>query len=107
MSNTHTIEIIHNGETQTFTAPEDQTILEAAGDAGIELPSSCLSGVCTTCAGKVISGEIHHPDAMGVSPELKEKGFTLLCAAYARSDMKIEAGQEDQLYELQFGQFQN
>ncbi len=107
MSNTHSIEIIHNGETQTFSAIETQTILEAAKDANIELPSSCLSGVCTTCAAKIVTGEIHQPDAMGVSASLQEQGFALLCVAYARSNLKIEAGQEDQLYELQFGQFQN
>lgn len=107
MSTLYNIEVTHNGETQRFTATPDQTILAAAVEAGLELPSSCLSGVCTTCAAKIIAGEIDQPDAMGVSSSLQEQGFALLCVSYARSDLKIEAGQEDQLYELQFGQFQN
>ncbi len=107
MANTYSVEVSYQGTSQVFSAREDQTILAAAGEAGLELPNSCMAGVCTTCAAKIISGELAQPDAMGVSPELQQQGFALLCVSYPRSDLKIEAGQEDRLYELQFGQFQN
>ena len=43
---------------------------------------------------------------MGVKEELREKGFALLCVSYPRSDVQFTAGQEDALYEAQFGQYQ-
>ena len=54
----------------------------------------------------VKEGSVHQPDAMGVKAELRDQGFALLCVAYPRSDLKVLAGQEDALYEAQFGQYQ-
>ncbi|MBW4693610.1 MAG: 2Fe-2S iron-sulfur cluster binding domain-containing protein [Lyngbya sp. HA4199-MV5] len=106
MANTYTVEIQHQGTLHTLQVPDDQTILEAAQASGLELPNSCNAGICTTCAAQVIDGTVDQPDAMGVSPELREQGYTLLCVAYPRSDLKIETEKEDTVYHLQFGQFQ-
>ncbi len=95
-----------DGLTTTFPCRADQTVLAAAEAAGVALPSSCCSGVCTTCAARLTSGSVHQPDAMGVRQELREQGFALLCVAYPRSDLSLVAGQEDALYEAQFGQYQ-
>jgi ferredoxin len=43
---------------------------------------------------------------MGVKEELRQRGFALLCVAQPRSDVQLLAGQEDALYEAQFGQYQ-
>jgi ferredoxin len=48
-------------------------VLAAAEAAGVPLPSSCCSGVCTTCAAKLSSGSVHQPDAMGVKADLRER----------------------------------
>lgn len=103
----HPVELLHQGQTYQLEVPEDQTILNAAIAAGIDLPSSCLSGVCTSCAAQILSGDVYQPDAMGLGPGLAEKGYSLLCAAYPRSALRIESSKEDQVYEEQFGQFQN
>jgi len=95
-----------DGSTYTFLCSEDQTVLAAAESEGVPLPSSCCSGVCTSCAAMVTDGTVHQPDAMGVKAELQEQGFTLLCVAYPRSDLNLVAQQEDALYEAQFGQYQ-
>jgi ferredoxin len=103
---TFTISVEFDGTRHTFSGRSDQTVLAAAEAAGIALPNSCCSGVCTTCAALVRSGTVHQPDAMGVKAELREQGYALLCVAFPRSDLEVLAGQEDTLYEAQFGQYQ-
>jgi ferredoxin len=95
-----------NGTLHTFPCRADQTVLAAAEAAGVPLPSSCCSGVCTTCAAKLTTGSVHQPDAMGVKADLREQGYALLCVSYPLSDLELLAGQEDALYEAQFGQYQ-
>jgi ferredoxin len=104
MSNTYTVEILHQGSTHTIQVPDDRKILEVADEAGLDLPRSCTAGVCTTCAAQLLSGTVDQPDAMGVSPNLREQGYVLLCVAYPRSNLKIETEKEETVYELQFGQ---
>lgn len=103
MSKTYTVEIIHQGKTQTLQVPENETILSVADAAQLDLPSSCHAGVCTTCAAQILSGSVDQSDGMGVSPELQKKGYVLLCVAYPRSDLKIETEKEEIVYQLQFG----
>ncbi len=104
MSKTYTIEFNHQGNTQTLEVQEDQIILKAADAAGLDLPSSCNAGVCTTCAAKILEGEVDQSGGMGLSPELQAEGYALLCVSYPRSDLKVETGKEDDVYNRQFGQ---
>ena len=106
MGETYTVVCELDGTSHSLSCAADQTVLAAAEAAGVAVPSSCCSGVCTTCAAVVKEGSVHQPDAMGVKAELRDQGFALLCVAYPRSDLKVLAGQEDALYEAQFGQYQ-
>lgn len=106
MPETYTVQIQHQGNSYTIEVPADKTILQAACAAGADLPSSCNAGVCTTCAAQIVAGTVDQRDGMGVSPELQKQGYALLCVSYPRSDLKIETEKEDEVYELQFGQFQ-
>ncbi|MEC4814166.1 MAG: 2Fe-2S iron-sulfur cluster-binding protein [Scytonema sp. PMC 1069.18] len=103
MTQTYTVEINHQGKTHTLQVSENETILSVADAAGLELPSSCHAGVCTTCAAQIISGTVDQSDGMGVSPELQKQGYVLLCVAKPRSDLKIETEKEEIVYQLQFG----
>ena len=89
----------------TVQVPDDRYILHCAEQQGMELPFSCRNGACTTCAVRVLQGEIYQPEAVGLSPELRKKGYALLCVSYARSDLEVETQDEDEVYELQFGRF--
>lgn len=104
MPQTYNVQIQHEGKTHTLEVPEDKKILEAAYAAGIDLPSSCHAGVCTTCAAKILEGTVDQSDGMGISPELQQEGYVLLCVAYPRSNLKIESGKEETVYQRQFGQ---
>ncbi|MFU8884774.1 MAG: 2Fe-2S iron-sulfur cluster-binding protein [Cyanobacteriota bacterium] len=106
MTASYTVVAQINGVSHSFACSEDQTVLAAAEAAGVPLPSSCCSGVCTTCAALLTQGSVHQPDAMGVKAELQQQGYALLCVAFPRSDLTLEAGKEDALYEAQFGQYQ-
>ena len=77
---------------RSFDCQSDQTVLEAAADAGVELPSSCLVGMCCTCAAFLKEGEVEM-DAMGLRSELKDDGYVLLCQAYPKTDLNIIANQ--------------
>jgi ferredoxin len=103
MSKTYTVEIRHQNDTHTLQVSEAQTILQAAEAAGIDLPNSCNAGVCTTCAAQILEGSVDQSDGMGLSPELQTEGYVLLCVAYPRSDLKVESGKEEAVYERQFG----
>lgn len=103
MANTYTAEIQYQGQTYTIAVAEDKTVLQAADDQGLILPTSCGAGVCTTCAALITEGTVDQADGMGVSAELQQEGYALLCVAYARSDLKIITEKEDEVYQRQFG----
>lgn len=104
MGNTFTAEINFQGTVHSVQVADDQTILDAAHAAGVDLPTSCGAGVCTTCAALITEGTVSQTDGMGVSPELQADGYALLCVAFPTSDLKIEAEKEDEVYARQFGQ---
>ncbi len=100
-----TIHNRQNGSRQTVEVPEDRYILQHCENKGVDLPFSCRNGACTTCAVRVLSGEIHQPEAMGLSPALRDQGYALLCVSYPRSDLEVETQDEDEVYYLQFGRY--
>ncbi len=99
---------IHYRQQDTFhtvQVPEDRYILHSAENQGVELPFACRNGACTTCAVRVKSGELYQPEAMGLSPELRQQGYALLCVSYPCSDLEVETQDEDEVYEQQFGRY--
>ncbi len=89
----------------TVQVPEDRYILQSAENQGVDLPFACRNGACTTCAVRVLSGEVYQPEAMGLSPALRDRGYALLCVSYPRGEVTVETQDEDEVYELQFGQY--
>ena len=101
---TYQAEIHHQGKTQTIAITSDKTVLQSAHDAGIDLPTSCGAGVCTTCAALIKKGSVNQEEGMGVSLELQADGYALLCVAYPLSDLVIVTEKEDEVYTRQFKQ---
>jgi ring-1,2-phenylacetyl-CoA epoxidase subunit PaaE len=74
------VAILMDGRRRTFSMKmDDQTVLEAAARAGIELPFSCRAGVCSTCRTKVIRGEVAMAQNYALEDWELEEGYVLAC----------------------------
>ncbi|WP_214368780.1 PDR/VanB family oxidoreductase [Pseudonocardia sp. H11422] len=68
----------------TVSVAPEQSVLEAVGNAGIDVLSSCEEGVCGTCETTVLSGEPDHRDSL-LTEEEKAAGETMMiCVSRCR-----------------------
>ncbi|CAN7513451.1 CDP-6-deoxy-delta-3,4-glucoseen reductase [Pseudoduganella sp. LjRoot289] len=76
-----------------FSCDEDETVLAAAMRAGVGLPYGCKNGACSSCKGKVISGNVTHKahQSRALTPEEEAAGMSLFCCATPHADLVIEA----------------
>lgn len=75
-----------------FEARPSQTLIEAAINAGVNLPYGCRNGTCGTCKGTVLVGEVDYGDyaASALSEAERAAGKALFCCARALTDLTIE-----------------
>lgn len=75
-----------------FSVADNATILEAALDAGINLPYGCKNGACGACKGKVVTGQVDLGIAQESALPADERvaGMALFCCAMPLSDVTLE-----------------
>ncbi|KAK7248557.1 PFAM 2Fe-2S iron-sulfur cluster binding protein [Aureococcus anophagefferens] len=109
-----------DGQSVTFPCADDEFILDAAEEAGFELPASCRSGAraastaalraalrarrfgsaaapppagaCTVCQGRVTSGTVEHDDQSTLDDEQLAAGYTCAAPGAAGSFFRVFTG---------------
>jgi len=75
---------------RTVDASASMTLLELAESHGIEIPSSCRSGVCQSCRTQVTSGDVDcRSDVIEMTD--RAQGFVLPCVSWVCGDCTLEA----------------
>jgi len=81
------VTVVLEGVTRSFTLEKGkENILEAGLKAGIELPYSCKSGVCSTCRAKLTAGEVDMDANFALEDYELARGFVLTCQSYPVTD---------------------
>jgi ring-1,2-phenylacetyl-CoA epoxidase subunit PaaE len=74
------VSVVMDGRRRSFTMARDgETVLEAAEQAGLDLPFSCRAGVCSTCRTKLAHGAVEMAANYALEPWEVEAGFVLAC----------------------------
>lgn len=85
---THQIRI--EGSDVAFDCAPDETVLDAAARAGIELPYSCRKGVCGNCRGHVLQGAlVPGTEGGGHETGLRDANEHLFCKARPAGGLTI------------------
>ena len=60
----------------------DPSILDAARRTGLDVPYACKAGVCSTCKGKLLEGEVRMDRNFALTPAEVAQGFVLCCQSH-------------------------
>jgi len=80
------IKVVMDGDEFEFDMEGKYTILDAAEEEGLDVPSSCRGGVCCTCLARVKEGEVSMDKNYSLTDKEVEEGLILTCQARPKTD---------------------
>src|SRR5579863_403450 len=83
------VEFVRSGKTSVLRS--GQTVLEAAEEQEVPIPSSCRQGQCGTCKTKLLAGNVQMDAEEGLDPDSRAQGFVLTCVGLAIGVVKLDA----------------
>ena len=89
MENKSKVKIHIDGDTYDIEVGKKETILDAGLENDIDMPYSCQSGVCTSCQGKLILGNVKMDVSDALSDEEIAKGYILCCHSIPLTDSLV------------------
>lgn len=81
--------IILDGEETEITVRPNETILDAALDAGLDAPYACTGGSCCTCRAKAIEGSVEMEVNYALTESEVESGYILTCQSHPKTPKMI------------------
>jgi ring-1,2-phenylacetyl-CoA epoxidase subunit PaaE len=84
-----TASLIIDGKRREIPVAEDESILDAALRAGMDLPFACKGGMCSTCRAKLVEGDARMEVNYSLEPWELKAGFILTCQARPVSDKVV------------------
>ena len=83
------VTVILDGEETHFTQSAKEFLLDAALDAGVDVPYACKGAVCCTCRAKVIEGKMEMAMNYSLTDDEVAEGYVLTCQAMPRSERLV------------------
>ena len=81
--------VIVDGHEHEMRISKDEKLLDAAMNAGLDVPFSCKAGVCCTCRAKILEGSATMHKNYTLEKDEVEKGYVLSCQATATSQKVV------------------
>ena len=81
--------VVLDGKEHEVALSPDEHVLDAALNAGLDLPFSCKAGVCSTCRCKVTQGEVTMDKNFTLEANEVAQGFALSCQARAATQKLV------------------
>jgi CDP-4-dehydro-6-deoxyglucose reductase len=76
-------------ETRSFEVAERETVLECLERHGVDVPSSCRSGVCQSCILQCVEGAVPSNSQKGLKAVLQQQGYFLSCSCQPVEDITV------------------
>ena len=95
---------IANRENSVYKVSGRMSLLQELREQGVYLPYGCQYGGCSSCAAKLIEGEVDQRSQVALNNRQINDGYIILCVARPKTDCTIEIGVEshDKLYRNPF-----